>query len=96
MPRIVKTFKKTIGKTTHCFELSVNCDNRLIHHGFSTSIAYGYTDAIASLKVDHIENITPVFSMNKVDGEYPTHTFTNTHTNTDQCWSLMFGLKYSF
>ena len=57
---------------------------------------YGSYEVVNPLKVDHFEDYTPVFSMNKVNGEYPTETFTNTHINTNQCWSLMFGLKYSF
>jgi hypothetical protein len=99
--RIAKTFKKTIGKTTHNFELSVNANNVLNMINSSWGL-YKYScfnsyEEVSPLKVDHIENNTPVFSMNKdVDGEYPTSTFTQTHKNTNQCWSLMFGLKYSF
>ena len=99
--RIAKTFKKTIGKTTHCFELSVNCDNILNMINSSWGLykysCYGYTDAITPLMVDHFENNTPVFSMNKVDGEYPTNTYTQYDKESfSQCWALMFGLKYSF
>ncbi|MCR4847308.1 MAG: TonB-dependent receptor [Bacteroidales bacterium] len=102
--RIAKTFKKTIGKTTHCFELSANFDNVLnminSNWGLYKYSCYGYTDAIAPLKVTFDGN-TPVYSMNKikVDGQeiYPTNTYTKyNETNFDQCWSLMLGLKYSF
>ena len=101
--RIAKTFKKTYGKTTHCFELSVNAGNVLnminSSWGLTRYSCYGALDAYAvtPLKVDHIEDNTPVFSMNKVDGEYPTSTYDRyNETNANQCWSLMFGLKYSF
>ena len=98
--RIAKTFKKTIGKTTHCFEISANFDNVLNMINSSWGLykygCYGNANAISPLKVDHIENNTPVFSMNKVNGEYPTETFTETYINSNQCWSLMLGLKYSF
>lgn len=98
--RVAKTFKKTVGNTTHNFELSVNCNNLLNMINSSWGLykygCYGNANTISPLKVDHIEDNTPVFSMNKVNGEYPTETFTNTYLNTDQCWSLMFGLKYSF
>jgi outer membrane receptor for ferrienterochelin and colicin len=99
--RIAKTFKKTIGKTTHCFELSVNCDNLLNMINSSWGLykysCYGFSNAIAPLKVDHYEDNTPVFSMNKVDGEYPTNTYTKFDKESySQCWALMFGLKYSF
>ena len=103
--RIAKTFKKTIGKTTHCFELSANFDNVLNMFNSSWGLykysCYGYTDAIAPLKVDHFDGNTPVFSMNKVkvDGQeiYPTNTYTQYDSkDSNQCWSIMFGLKYSF
>ena len=100
--RISKTFKKTFGKTTHCFELSANFDNVLnmfnSSWGLSRYNCYGFTDAIAPLKVDHFDNNTPVFSMNKdADGNYPTSTY-NQFDKKDygQCWSVVFGLKYSF
>ena len=99
--RIAKTFKKTYGNTTHCFELSANFDNILnmfnSNWGLYKYSCYGYTDAIAPLKVDHFEGNTPVFSMNKINGEYPTNTYTrNDGTNYNQCWSFVLGLKYSF
>ena len=99
--RIAKTFKKTYGKTTHCFEISANFDNILnmfnSNWGLYKYSCYGYTDAIAPLKVDHFDDNTPVFSMNKINGEYPTNTYTrNDATNYNQCWSVVFGLKYSF
>jgi outer membrane receptor for ferrienterochelin and colicin len=101
--RIAKTFKKTIGKTTHNFELSVNAGNVLnminSSWGLTRYSCYGSFDtyAVTPLKVDHIEDNTPVFSMNKVEGEYPTSTYERyDEKNANQCWSLMFGLKYSF
>ena len=98
--RIAKTFKKTIGKTTHCFELSANFDNVLNMFNSSWGLykygCYGNSNTIAPLKVDHIENNQPVYSMNKVNGEYPTQTFTETYINSNQCWSVLLGLKYSF
>ena len=100
--RISKTFKKTIGKTTHCFELSANFDNVLNMFNSSWGLykynCFGFTDAIAPLKVDHFDNNTPVFSMNKdADGNYPTSTYTQYDKQEyGQCWSVVFGLKYSF
>ena len=98
--RIAKTFKKTIGKTTHCFELSANVNNILNMFNSSWGLykytCYGSYDVVNPLKVERFEDNTPVFSMNKVNGEYPTQTYTNTHIKSDQCWSLVFGLKYSF
>ena len=98
--RIAKTFKRTIGGTTHNLELSVNFDNVLNMLNSSWGLyrygCYGNSNVVSPLKVERIENNTPVFSMVKVNGEYPTETYTETYINTNQCWSLMFGLKYSF
>ena len=101
--RIAKTFKKTIGNTTHNFELSANFDNVLnmlnSSWGLYTYSCYGSigNNAVTPLTLDHIENNTPVFSMYKVNGEYPTSIYTrNDKVNYGQCWSLVFGLKYSF
>jgi len=98
--RIAKTFKKTIGNTTHCFEISANAGNILNMINSSWGLykygCYGNANAVSPLKVDHFDDNTPVFSMNKVNGEYPTETFTETYINTNQCWSLLLGLKYSF
>jgi len=101
--RIAKTFKKTIGNTTHCFELSVNADNilNMINSSWGLYKYSCYGDigagAVTPLTVDHFEDNTPVFAMNKVEGEYPTATYTRyNEKNYNQCWALMFGLKYSF
>ena len=40
-------------------------------------------------------NKTPVFSMVKVDGEYPTQTY-ETYKNYTECWKLQVGVKYFF
>ncbi|MBO4327891.1 MAG: TonB-dependent receptor [Bacteroidales bacterium] len=100
--RIAKNFKKAFGKTTHNLEFSVNFDNVLNMINSSWGLrkwgCYGTgTNTIAPLKVERIENNTPVFSMVKVDGEYPTNTYTLTNMkDSGQCWAVMLGLKYSF
>ena len=98
--RIAKTFKKIYGRTTHCFELSVNAGNVLNMINSSWGL-YKYScfnsfEEVSPLSIDHFDDNTPVFTMNKVNGEYPTEAFTETYKNTNQCWSLMLGLKYSF
>ena len=47
------------------------------------------------LKVNKVENNTPVFSMMKVNGEYATKTWNFNH-NYDQCWKMQIGIKYTF
>ena len=101
--RIAKAFKKKIGNTTHSIELSASFDNILNMFNSAWGLyKYGCYGEFASwactpLAVDHIENNTPVFSMNKVEGEYPTHTYTrNDLKDSAQCWSVLLGVKYSF
>lgn len=38
---------------------------------------------------------TPIFSMNKVNGKYPTKTY-EIYKNYSNCWSMQLGLKYFF
>lgn len=47
------------------------------------------------LKVDRIENGQPIFSMRKVNGEYPTQTWSFNKVY-DQCWRMQIGVKYYF
>lgn len=47
------------------------------------------------LKVDKVVNGQPVFSMNRVNGEYPTETW-SFNKSFDQCWSMQVGVKYYF
>lgn len=99
--RIAKTFKRTIGNTTHKFELSVNINNLLNMFNSKWGLfkygCYGSTSTVSPLKyMGTDDNNTPTYNMNMVDGKFPTETYTNTYINTNQCWSLMFGLKYSF
>ena len=40
-------------------------------------------------------DLTPVFSMYKVNGEYPTKTY-DTYQNYSECWKLQVGIRYVF
>ncbi len=44
---------------------------------------------------DEANSTVPVFEMRKVNGEYPTQTFTR-NLNVTQCWSLQIGIRYMF
>ena len=100
--RIAEDFCFKIGKTTHNFELSVSADNigNMINSSwgipkwncYESSTSY----TIPVLKLDRVENNVPVYSMNKVDGAYPTETWTKYNTSYTNCWSLLFGIKYYF
>ena len=47
------------------------------------------------LKVDKVQNGTPYFSMRKLNGAYPTKTWSYNRVYS-QCWRMQIGLKYFF
>ena len=47
------------------------------------------------LKVDKIVSGTPYFSMRKLNGAYPTNTWSYSRVY-GQCWRMQIGLKYYF
>lgn len=110
--RISEDFSVKIGKRVHNLELSMNVDNFLNIFNSKWGVykygCYGSTSTIAPLKYEGVnDNNEPIYSMNKVtvgedaEGnaikEYPTETFNKYYTgSTGQCWSILFGLKYSF
>jgi hypothetical protein len=97
--RIMQDFNFKIGKTKHTLQASVdflNIGNMLYSKwGVSKSMASSNNGQI--LKYDGIDDNTkrPVFSMNKIDGEYISSTWMpNEHYS--QCWAVQIGLRYIF
>ncbi|WP_315366498.1 TonB-dependent receptor domain-containing protein [Prevotella koreensis] len=90
-------FVMRLGKDTHKLQLSADIMN--IGNLFNSKWGVGKTMLPCNngqfLKVDKIENGTPIFSMVKVDGRYPTKTW-ETNYHYGQCWQLQFGVKYIF
>lgn len=102
--RIAEDFAFKIGKTTHNFQLSASIDNltNMLNSSWGVQKLSCYqtslTGTIAPLKYEGINASTgyPTFSMNKVDGAYPTQNYTKHYENTAECWLVLFGIKYFF
>ena len=100
--RIAEDFAFKTGNQTHKFQLSVSIDNigNMINSNWGlTKISYTGTYGTNTnpiLKVDHVENNTPVYSMVKAGDAYPTQTWNNVYKNYTECWQLLFGIKYFF
>lgn len=41
------------------------------------------------------DNKTPIFSMYKINGEYPTETYSYNRIYTE-CWKMQVGIRYIF
>ena len=92
-------FTLTTGSIHHKLELSFDIMNvgNLFNSkwGVEKTITGSSYNSFGLLKVDKITNGVPVFSMNKINGDYPTKTWTYNH-NYNQCWGMRIGLKYYF
>ena len=58
-----------------------------------TNQACNYGQILKYEGVDAQNN--PIFSMNKVNGKYPTQTY-ETSKDYGNCWKMQIGLKYFF
>lgn len=86
-----------LGQNTHKLQLSADIMNigNLLNSKWGVSKTMEPCNNGQFLKVDKVDNGTPVFSMVKINGKYPTKTWEYNH-NYGQCWRLQFGLKYIF
>ena len=101
---IAKDFTFNIGSTKHNFQVSASIDN--IGNMFNSSWGVHKLDCyskgsnagtISPLKYEGVDaNNKPIFSMNKVDGAYPTETYTKYLNKTYECWQVLLGIKYFF
>jgi len=98
---IAEDFAFKIGKTMHNIQLSCAIDN--VGNLFNSSwgiakLNYNSNSSVTPLlKYEGVNaQKEPVFSMNKVDGAYPTETYSKWPTSNSQCWSILFGFKYFF
>lgn len=100
--RIAKDFKFQIGPTSHKIQLSASIDNigNMINSSWGVRKLACYQKGagyISPLKYEGLDaEGYPTYSMVKVDGAYPTKTYTNYLKNTSECWQILFGLKYFF
>ena len=96
--RVAEDFEVKIGGTKQKFQASVD----IINFGNMLNSHWGVpkTNAVCNngriLKYEGVDaQNTPIFSMYKVNGKYPTQTY-DTYMNYSNCWSLQVGLKYFF
>ena len=96
--RLAEDFSFRIGKTVQKFQASVD----IINFGNMLNSHWGVpkSDAVCNngriLKYEGVDaQNTPIFSMYKVNGKYPTKTY-DTYMSYSNCWSLQVGLKYFF
>jgi len=99
--RIAEDFCFKIGKTDHKFQVSLDFLNvgNLINSSWgvsSISTTTGNQNYNRFLKYEGMDsNKKPVFSMVKVNGEYPKETY-ESYRNYSDCWKLQVGVKYFF
>ena len=101
---IAKDFRFNIGSTKHNIQVSASIDN--IGNMFNSSWGVHALDcystgtnagSISPLKYEGVDaSNKPIFSMNKVDGAYPTQTYTKYLNKTYECWQVLLGIKYFF
>lgn len=100
--RLLDDFEFKIGKTKHNFQLSFDIMNigNLINSKWGISKTNAISNYGRILSYDgettaaNKDNI-PVFSMYKINGEYPTKTY-ETYQNYAECWKLQVGIRYIF
>ena len=100
---IAKDFDFKVGATGHRIQVSASIDNigNMIDSSWGVrKLAYGQssgTGFISPLKFEGVDDAgVPFFSFNKVNGEYPTQTYTNCYIDTGECWHVLLGIKYLF
>ena len=99
--RIAEDFCFKTGKQNHKFQVSLDFLNigNLIHSTWGISkisTTTGNKNYNKILKYEGMDSSkNPVFSMVKVNGEYPTETY-ETYKNYAECWKLQVGVKYFF
>ena len=85
------------GSVNHKLELSAAINNvgNLFNSKWGVEKNMANSGNGQILKVDKVQNGQPIFSMVKVNGEYPTQTW-SFNKSFDQCWSMQIGVKYYF
>ncbi len=95
--RYAHDFTLCIGKTHHKLQLSADFKNigNLFNSEWGVFKDMAPANGGQILNVAKVENGVPYFSMNKVNGEYPTKTWDYVHSY-GQCWQIQIGAKYYF
>ena len=101
---IAKDFKFNIGRTRHNIQVSASIDNvgNMLNSKWGVRQLDCYskgsnTGYISPLKYEGVtDGNVPIYSMNKVDGAYPTKTYTKYINLPTECWQVLLGIKYYF
>ena len=95
---LAEDFQLTIGKTKHKLQASLDLINlgNLINSEWGVPKIAQICNYGQILKYEGVDATnTPIFSMNKVNGKYPTQTW-DTSMSYSNCWKMQVGLKYFF
>ena len=96
--RWLEDFEFKVGKTKHCFQLSFDILNvgNMLNSKWGVGKTTNPCNGGRILKYEGKDDKnTPIFSMYKVNGEYPTKTY-ETYQDYSQCWKLQVGVRYIF
>ena len=96
--RITEDFSFKAGKTEHHFQLSLDFMNigNMINSKWGVMKNASSSDGCRILKYEGMDdNKTPIFSMYKINGEYPTETYSYNRIYTE-CWKMQVGIRYIF
>ena len=94
----MEDFEFKVGKTKHCFQLSFDILNvgNMLNSKWGVGKTTNPCNGGRILKYEGKDDKnTPIFSMYKVNGEYPTKTY-ETYQDYSQCWKLQVGVRYIF
>ena len=96
--RITEDFSFKAGKTEHHFQLSLDFMNigNMINSKWGVMKNASSSNGCRILKHEGMDdNKTPIFSMYKINGEYPTETYSYNRIYTE-CWKMQVGIRYIF
>ena len=96
--RITEDFSFKAGKTEHHFQLSLDFMNigNMINSKWGVMKNASSSNGCRILKDEGMDdNKTPIFSMYKINGEYPTETYSYNRIYTE-CWKMQVGIRYIF
>ncbi len=96
--RLMEDFEFMVGTSKHAIQIAFDFMN--IGNLLNSKWGVNRTDYICNnsrvLKYEGTdENRKPIFSMNKVNGEYPTSSYDFLRSD-NQCWQLQMSIKYIF
>ena len=96
--RITEDFSFKAGKTEHHFQLSLDFMNigNMINSKWGVMKNASSSNGCRILKYEGMDdNKTQIFSMYKINGEYPTETYSYNRIYTE-CWKMQVGNRYIF